>query len=149
MKAKKTARILCALSVAALCLSCVSATAFAGTFNGEDSGIVYLNGYPYQYTSRLHINRSTGGYYSSCNTQAAIVRIHQNIYGKWLTKNYGFVTDFEGPQFSERDKIGVSYSKTVNCPKGLSQVVKYTQADNNITLCGDVSVTSEIHLSAN
>lgn len=41
MKAKKTARILCALSAAALCLSCISATAFAAkkpsNYNGGNT----------------------------------------------------------------------------------------------------------------
>lgn len=149
MKAKKTAHILCALSAAVLCLSCVSASAFASTFNGGETGTLKLNGWPYQYTTRLHKNLSTGGYYSSCDTRAAIVRVHHKVYGKWLTKNYGYITYFGADFISERDTIGVSYSKTVNCPKGVSQVVEYTRADANITLWGDVGVTSEIYLSAN
>ena len=71
------------------------------------------------------------------------------MYGKWRTQNYGYVTAFGGVLISERDKIGVSYSNTINCPKGVSQVVEYTRADADITLWGDVGITSQIYMTAN
>lgn len=149
MKAKKTARILCALSAAALCVSCISATAFATSYNGEDHGTVWLNNREYSFTTRLCKNLSAGGYYSSCYTQAALVRAHQNVYGTWDTKNYGYVTAFGGSFVTEHGKIGVSNSKTVTCPKGVSQILKYTKANANVTLWGDVAVTSELYLMSN
>lgn len=149
MKAKKTARILCALSAAALCVSCISATAFATSYNGEDHGTVWLNNREYSFTTRLCKNLSAGGYYSSCYTQAALVRAHQNVYGTWDTKNYGYVTAFGGSFVTEHGKIGVSNSKTVTCPKGVSQILKYTKANANVTLWGDVAVTSELYFKSN
>lgn len=44
MKAKKTARILCTLSAAALCVSFISTNAFASTFNGGEYGTLKWNG---------------------------------------------------------------------------------------------------------
>ena len=146
MKAKKTARILCALSVAALCLSCVSATAFAaGPFNGGEHGTVWLNGKDYRFTTLVESDVSTGTYYSTCYTDAAVVRVHRNVYGKWLTKNYGYVTAFGGVYITPKPVYGITFSGRVACPKGVSQVVEYTRVDTSICMSGDVSVTSEIY----
>lgn len=149
MKAKKTARILCALSAAALCVSCISATAFATSYNGEDHGTVWLNKKEYSFTTRLCKDLSAGGYYSYCYTPAALVRAHQTVYGTWDTKNYGFVTAFGGSFVTEHGWIGASTSKTVTCPKGVSQILKYAEANANITLWGDVAVTSELYFKSN
>ena len=43
-ESEKTARILCTLSAAALCVSFISTNAFASTFNGGEYGTLKLNG---------------------------------------------------------------------------------------------------------
>lgn len=145
MKAKKTARILYALSAAALCLTCISAPAFAGTYNGGERGIVKLNGWNYDFFTRLDTGLIVGGYVSSCTTDAAIVRSHYNLYGKWRTKNYGYVTAFGGSYLTPEPMYGTSRSRMITCPKGAEQIVEYTRVDTTICMSGDVSVFSEIY----
>lgn len=145
MKAKKTARILCALSATALCLSCVSASAFASTFNGGEHGNIWLNNKKYPFSTWVESDVSTGSYYSTCSTQAAVVREHGVIYGKWDTKNYGYVTASGGYFKTKEPEHGVTFSPKVVCPKGVNQVVEYLRVDTKITMWGDSRVTSQIY----
>lgn len=147
MKAKKTARILCALSAAALCLSCISAPAFAVTYNGGEHGTFMFGGYEYTFSAILQNEVSYGGYRSTCSTQAAVARTHYNLSCKWLTKNYGYVTATGGYR-EYSPKIEGSMSDIVSCPKGREQVVEYTRVDARILFKADRNVTSSIYRTA-
>lgn len=149
MKAKKTARILCALSAAALCVSCVSATAFAASktvnYNGGEFGSLRYNGYDYSYVAVLQTEVSDGAYSSNCATDATIIRTHEALHGKWLTKNYGYVTNSGGWYETPSPVSGVSRSKFVYCPKGVSQIKEYTRVDTRIIFRADTKVTASIY----
>lgn len=151
MKAKRTARILCALSATALCLSCVSAPAFAAIktkYNGGEYGTLMLNDYEYTFGTLLQIESGDGGYRSVCYTQAAVARTHYNITCKWLTKNYGYVTATGGYKSFSPQPEG-SMSSIVTCPKGREQITEYTRVDGRILFEGDQNVTSTIYRTAN
>lgn len=150
MKAKKTARILCALSAAALCLSCVSAPASAAIktkYNGGEYGTLMFNGYEYTFGTLLQIESGDGGYRSVCHTQAAVARKHYNITCKWLTKNYGYVTATGGYKYFSPQPYG-SMSSIVSCPKGRDQITEYTRVDGSILFVADSNVTSTIYRTA-
>lgn len=148
MKVKKTARILCTLSAAALCVSCISATAFASPYNGGEHGKIRLNGKDYPFSTLVESDVSTGSYYSTCSTQAAVVREHGTIFGKWETRNYGYVAASGGFLKTPKPVYGTTFSNKVVCPKGKSQVVDYTRVDTCITMWGDQTVTSKIYRNA-
>lgn len=152
MKAKKTARILCALSVAALCLSCVSTSVFAAgktiKFNGGQNGTLRFNGYDYSYSAIVQTEVDDGAYNSNCATDAAIIRTHEALHGKWLTKNYGYVTNSGGWYETPSAVSGVSRSKLVYCPRGKSQILQYTRVDTRIIFRADTTITASIYKSA-
>lgn len=148
MKAKKTARILCALFAAVLCLSCVSASAFAAketvNYNGGEYGWLRYNKRDYYYSVILHTEAEVGGYSCHCSTEAAIIRTQEALHGQWLTKNYGIVKASGGAY--ERGPIaGITRSPIVVCPKGKLQIVDCVRVDTTSIFRADTKVVCNVY----
>lgn len=148
MKIKQPSRILCALSAVALCVACVSAPGLAVSYHGGEHGKVILNGWEYSFTTRVERNLMTGEYQSVCTSDAAVVRVHHNLYGQWLTTTRGIVTAFGGSRTTGQPMYGTSRSNFLVCPVGIPQMVRFTRIDARITMYGDVAVTSSIFLKS-
>lgn len=148
MKLKQASRILCALSAAALCFLCVSAPGFAVTYHGGERGTLILNDWAYDFTTRLEPGLMPGQYRSVCTTDAAVVRVHHNLSAKWLSRTDGVVTAFGGSRSTEQPIYGTSRSNLLTCPMGTPHMAKYIRVDTNITMWGDVTVTSSITLKS-
>lgn len=148
MKIKQPSRILCALSAVALCVACVSAPGLAVSYHGGEHGKVILNGWEYSFTTRVERNLMTGEYQSVCTSDAAVVRVHHNLYGQWLTTTRGIVTAFGGSRTTGQPMYGTSRSNFLVCPVGIPQMVRFTRIDARITMYGDNAVTSTIFLKS-
>lgn len=148
MKAKKTARILCALFAAALCLSCVSATAFAAkkpvNYNGGEYGWLIYNDYEYYYSVILNTEASEGGYSCHCSTEAAVIRTQEALHGQWLTKNYGIVKA-SGGAYETGPVAGITRSPIVVCPKGRSQIKECVRVDTTSIFRADTKVVCNVY----
>ena len=148
MTRKQASRILCALSAAAVCVFCASAPGFAVTYHGGEHGTLTLNDWTYDYTTRLEPGLIAGQYQSVCTTDAAVVRVHHNLYGQWLTTTRGIVTAFGGSRTTGQPMYGTSRSNFLVCPVGIPQMVRFTRIDARITMYGDNAVTSTIFLKS-
>lgn len=149
MKIKQPSRILCALSAVALCVACVSAPGSAVSYHGGEHGKVILNGWEYSFTTRVERNLMTGEYQSVCTSEAAVVRVHHNLYVRWFTRYRGVLTTFGGLRSTGQPMYGTSRSDPVSCPQGTSPMVKYAMVNTSITMWGDIAVTSHITLRSN
>lgn len=148
MKFTKTSRTLCALSAVALSILCVCTPGFAFTYRGGEHGIVTLNGWDYNFFTYIDTNLMTGEYQSVCTSDAAVIRIHHNLYVQWFTKYHGVVTTLDGLRSTEMPMYGTSRSNRVPFPTGTSKNVKYARVEASITLRGNTVVTSEIALNS-
>lgn len=132
-----------AILASALLLVVVACPAFASswTTNGYAVKTVYYNGYPYDASLGFGYNANSGAYLeASC--QAAIGVNINTLTVKYLTKNYGYVTNSGG------EKIGAfsQYTHTIRggyvpCGVGMSQVVRWVYANGNAYFRGDTTVT--------
>lgn len=148
MKFIKTSRILCALSAVGLSILCVCAPGFAFTYRGGEHGIVTLNDWDYDFFTYIDTNLMTGEYQSVCTSDAAVIRVHHNLYVQWFTKYHGVVTTLDGLRSTETPMYGTSRSNRVPFPTGTSKNVKYAKVEASITIRGDTVVTSEIALDS-
>jgi len=55
----------------------------------------------------------TGGYQSVCTSEAAVVRVHHNVYVDWFTKYNGVVTTFGGSRSTGQPMYGTWYVLSV------------------------------------
>lgn len=148
MNIKKRSRILCALSALVLSMACVCAPGHAITYHGGEHGKVTLNDWEYNFITRIETGLMTGGYQSVCTSEAAVVRVHHDLYVDWFTKYHGVVTTFGGSRSTGQPMYGTSRSNLIPCPTGVSQGLKYARVKASITMWGDVAVTSNITLKS-
>ena len=148
MKPNATFFILCAVLAVAVCLLCMATPGSAVTYHGGEYGTLTLNDWTYDYTTRLERGLMAGQYQSVCTTDAAVVRVHHDLYGQWLTTTRGIVTAFGGSRTTPHPVYGTSRSNFLACPVGSPQKVRFTRIDARITMCGDASVTSSIYLKS-
>lgn len=148
MNIKKRSSILCALSALVLSMACVCAPGYAITYHGGEHGIVTLNDWDYDFFTYIDTNLMTGEYQSVCTSDAAVIRVHHNLYVQWFTKYHGVVTTLDGLRSTETPMYGTSRSNRVPFPTGTSKHVKYARVEASITMRGDTAVTSEIALNS-
>lgn len=121
----------------------VSAEGVESTRSGYHSGDVYLNGKRYSYDTYFQMDGK--GIRSMISTSAYIARTHENITVQFNTNNYGYNTVTGGYSYWS-SYSGVSYSGTVHCSYGDSQVISYIYMHGYVRLHGDSQVN--YHLSA-
>lgn len=148
MKFTKISRTLCALSAVALSILCVCVPGSSFTYRGGEHGIVTLNDWDYDFFTYIDTNLMTGEYQSVCISDAAVIRVHHNLYVQWFTKYHGVVTTLDGLRSTETPMYGTSRSNRVPFPTGTSKNVKYARVEASITIRGDTVVTSEIALNS-
>ncbi len=111
--------------------------------SGYHQGTVYYNGKPYNYDAYFQADGK--GIRTVISTSAYVARQHGNITVQFNTYNYGYNTVTGGSTYAA-PHVGTSYSSTVHCFYGDSQVISYNYMYGYVYLFGDS--TFNYYLSA-
>ncbi len=138
---RKILKVLCGFifAIAVCCPSITNVNADEAEFtrSGYHNGSVTLNGKQYSYDTYFQMDGK--GVRTVISTSAYIARRHENITVQFNTYNYGYDTQTGGYSYWS-PYSGVSYSGTVHCSHGDSQVISYNYMHAYVYLYGDSTV---------
>lgn len=135
--------ILLAITFWCTSISHVNAEEVESTRSGYHNGSVYLNGKQYSYDTYFQMDGK--GVRTVISTSAYVGRKHDTITVQFNTYNHGYDTVTGGLRNIPASS-GTSYSYTVHCSYGDSQIISYNYMHAYVYLYGDS--TANYYLSA-